>query len=239
MRILERLNDDWLLATEIHKLEARLWRKTQRDNLRVVMLTSAERGEGKSTTVAYLAAALALHPDRRILAVDLDFRAPRLNTHFEIEVRHAFGEALRGECALQDCILRTEIDSLNLVLPPADGDDPGLLLHTPEMSRAFESFRKGYDLVLIDVPALVPVADASAVLPFADGVILMAMAGKTTKPMLSRAREVCLGMDANILGLIVGNLKEPGHGYGSSGYYYGYRREKSKHDGDNASKPRA
>lgn len=235
MRILERLNDDWLLATEIHKLEARIWRRSQRDGIRVVMITSAERGEGKSTTIAHLAAAMALHPDRRILAVDLDFRAPRLNTHFQIDVPHTFGEALRGECSLQDCILKTGIASLDLVLPQPDGDDPGLLLRTPAMARAFELFRKGYDMVLIDVPALVPVADASAVLPFADGVILMAMAGKTTKPMLTRARDICLGMDANILGLIVGNLNEPGHGYGGSGYYYGYRREKSK--GDEAGKP--
>lgn len=238
MRILDRLNDDWLLATEIHKLEARIWRHTQRDGLRVIMLTSAERGEGKSTTVAYLATALALHPDRRVLAVDLDFRAPRMNSHFHCEVAHPFGEALRGERPFSDCLIRTELPSLDLVLPPEEGDDPALLLRTPEMTRAFKEFRAGYDLVLIDVPALVPVADASAVLPFADGVILMAMAGRTTKPMLTRARDICLGMDARIMGLIVGNLREAGFGYGSTGYYYGYHREKAKADGDGQAKSR-
>ncbi len=238
MRILDRLNDDWLLATEIHKLEARVWRQSRRDNLRVIMVTSAERGEGKSTTVAYLAAALALHPDHRILAVDLDFRAPRLNSHFGLEVQQPFGAVLRGERPLPECVLKTEITNLHLVLPPPEGDDPALLLRTSEMTGAFKFFREVYDLVLIDVPALVPVADATAVLPFADGVILMAMAGRTTKPMLARARDICLGMDANILGLIVGNLRETGQGYGSSGYYYGYRNEKPKGDGHGESKPR-
>jgi len=235
MRILDRLNDDWPLATEIHKLEARLWRRSQRDGLRVLVVTSAERGEGKSTTVAYLAAALALHPDRRILAVDLDFRAPRLNTHFGIKVPRPFGAALRGELPLAECILNTGLASLDLVLPPAEGDDPALLLRTPELARAFETFRRDYHLVLIDVPALVPVADASAVLPFADGVILMAMAGKTTRPMLTRARDICVGMDANILGLVVGNLRETGLGYGDSGYYYGYRKGTPAGDGQGES----
>jgi capsular exopolysaccharide synthesis family protein len=215
-----------MLATEIHKLEARLWRKTQRDKLRVVMITSAERGEGKSTTVAYLSTALALHPDRKILAVDLDFRDPRLNSHFELDVPRGLGAVLNGECPLQDAILKTALPNLDLILPLPTGEDPNLLLHTREMTQIFDSVRQRYDLILIDVPALIPVADASAILPFADGVILMGMAGKTTRPMLTRAREICLGMDANILGIVVGNLKEAEAGYADAGYYYGYRKRR-------------
>ena len=226
MRALRRLNDDWMLATEIHKLEARIWRKTQRDKLRVIMITSAERGEGKSTTVAYLCTALALHPDRKILAVDLDFRDPRLNSHFELDVPRGLGAVLAGECPLQEAVLKTALPNLDLVLPLPIGEDPNLLLRTRELTRIFEWFRQRYDLILIDVPALIPVADASAILPFADGVILMGMAGKTTRPMLTRARDICLGMDANILGIIVGNLKEATAGYGDAGYYYGYRKRR-------------
>src|SRR5512136_2986132 len=124
MRALRRLNDDWKLATEIHKLEARIWRKTQRDKLRVIMITSAERGEGKSTTVAYLATALALHPDRKILAIDLDFRDPQLNSHFELEVTWGFGSVLTGECTAQSAIHKTELSNLDLALPLPFGEDP-------------------------------------------------------------------------------------------------------------------
>jgi capsular exopolysaccharide synthesis family protein len=228
MRVLRRLNDDWVLATEIHKLEARLWRRTQRDKLRVIMITSADRGEGKSTTVAYLATALALHPDRKIVAIDLDFRDPRLNSHFELDIPLGLGAVLRGECPLQDAILKTALPNLDLALPLPAGEDPNLLLRTRELSQIFDWLRQQYDLVLIDVPALIPVADASAVLPFADGVILMGMAGKTTRPMLTRAREICVGMDANILGIIVGNLREATAGYVDAGYYYGYRKRRAE-----------
>jgi pantothenate kinase len=57
MRIVDELEENGLLATEIHKLGVRIWRKAQREQLRVIIFTSGCRGEGKSTTVAYLATA--------------------------------------------------------------------------------------------------------------------------------------------------------------------------------------
>ncbi len=230
MRTVDRLNDDWLLATEIQKIEARVWRKTQRDHLRLVMITSAARGDGKSTTVAYLATALGLHPDRRILAVDLDFREPQLNAHFQVEVVRGLGGVLRGEYPIEDAIIQTSLPSLHLVMPTDEGEDPTLLLKTKEFARIFDHFRQSYDLVLLDVPALNPVADATSVLPLVDGVILMAMAGKTTRPQLSRAREICVGMEANIIGLIIGNLQEAVPEYGDGGYH-GYHHYGSYHKG--------
>ena len=69
MQVLDRINGDWLMATEIRKLEARLWRVAQSDGVQVILFASGARQAGKSTTVAYLAAVLGLYPDRRILAV--------------------------------------------------------------------------------------------------------------------------------------------------------------------------
>lgn len=222
MKAIDRLNQDWLLATEVHKLEARLWRRAQREKLRVIMITSADRGEGKSTTAGFLVTALALHPDRKILAIDFDFREPKLNTHFEAPVSVSVGMVLRGEATVKDALIKTTLPNLDLLLPFDDGDEPDLLLRTTECSRLFDEVRQTYDFTLVDVPALIPVADASGLLPLVDGVVLMAMAGKTSRPHLSRAREICLGMEAKILGLIIGNLQESPPEYGHSGYDYGY-----------------
>jgi len=226
MRTVDRLNQDWRLATEVHKLESRLWRIAQQDGIKVVLFTSANRGEGKSTTVAYLSTALALHPDRRIFAVDLDFREPRLNEHFRFDGAGGIGAVLRGERPLQDAIIKTELPSLDVLLPSPEGEDPHLLLRTQQVTAIFDALRPAYDLVLIDVPAMIPVADASILMPFADGVVLVAMAGRSTKPLLRRARETCLGMGANILGLVVGNLQETMPGYAGDSYYYGHKRSK-------------
>ena len=87
MRILEILNHNWPMATEIYKMESRLWREAQKEGHKVILVTSAMRGGGKTLTLSALAAASALHRDRKILAVDLDFRRPRLYHYLETEPR--------------------------------------------------------------------------------------------------------------------------------------------------------
>lgn len=223
MRTLQRLREDWLLATEINKLESRLWRMAARDDLRVILVTSAVRGEGKSTTVAYLATSLGLYPGRRILAIDFDFRIPGLSSHFDVDVRHGIDKVLTGEISVLEAIIPTELPSLHLALPDRGGADPNLLLRTQELFGAMGTLRESYDMILIDTPAIIPVSDATMLMPVADGVILTGMAGKTTEPQLRRAREICEGMDANIIGLVVGNVQEAAPDYLADDYnYYGY-----------------
>lgn len=223
MKTLQRLREDWLLATEINKLESRLWRMATRDDLRVVLVTSAVRGEGKSTTVAFLATSLGLYPGRRILAMDFDFRIPGLSSYFDIEVRHGIDKVLTGEISVLEAIIPTELPSLHLALPDRTGADPNLLLRTQELFGAIAALRESYDLILIDTPAIIPVSDATMLMPVADGVILTGMAGKTTEPQLRRAKEICEGMDANIIGLVVGNVQEAAPDYLADDYnYYGY-----------------
>jgi capsular exopolysaccharide synthesis family protein len=228
MQIADNLNGNWRLATEVHKLEARLWRRVQRDHLSVILFTSAVRGEGKSTTVAYLAAAMGLYPSRRVLAVDLDFRVPSLGRHFPLDASKSIGAVLRGECSLDIAIQKTELPNLDLICPLPEGEDPSLLMKTPELHEIFRQLRSSYDLILVDTPALLPVADTSNLLWVADGVIFLGMAGKTTKHELTKARDICLGMDANIMGLVISNVEETSGRHGQYGYDYasgyGYHR---------------
>jgi len=219
MKLLENLNRDWPMATEIRKLEARLWSRVRRDRLRVIMVTSALQGEGKSTTVAFLAAALSQHRDRKILAVDADFRSPSLGRHFDIEADTRFERYLRGEIDLDQAGYPSPIDNLDLVLASPCEGIPDALLGSARLGNAFRSFREKYDLVLLDVPALVPVADAASLIPFTDGVLLVVMAGRSSKTHLTRARELCLGMEANIIGLVVGNIQEAAPDYLDMSYY--------------------
>jgi Mrp family chromosome partitioning ATPase len=68
-------------------------------------------------------------------------------------------------------------------------------------------------LVVLDVPALIPVADAAGLIPLVDGLLLVVMAGRTSKHHLARAREICRGMEGNLLGLVVCNIQEAAPGY--------------------------
>ena len=226
MKVIEQFGTDLPMATEILKLESRLWQLALREQLRVVLVTSALRGEGKSTTVAYLATALAVHPGRKILAIDLDFRRPSMNKHFEADVRFGLADVLQGLCHPTEAIIKTELDGLHLIVPSRESEkaDPLLLHDTVKLQWLFDGLRMSYDMIIIDAPALVPVADAAALVPLSDGVVLMAMAGLTTKHHLNRARDLCLGMGAKILGLVVGNVQEAAPEYLDAGYYNAYPR---------------
>ena len=228
MKVADELMRDWPMATEMRKLESRLWQQVEKQNLKTVLVTSALRGEGKSTTVAYLATALALNPSRRILAVDMDFRRPSVNTHFKVAPRAGLTEFLRGECALEAAITKTDLPGLDLVLPAAGAPEPALLQNSGRLGNVFQNLRAAYDLIVIDTPAIIPVPDAAQLIPLSDGVILVVMAGVTPKHHLVRARELCLAMGANILGLVVGNVQEAAPEYLDTSYYgYGDSKEKT------------
>ena len=223
MAIHDEMRNGQPMSTEIHKLGSRLWRHVQGDGKKVVLVTSALRGEGKSTTVAYLASALALHPGRRIMAIDMDFRNPSLNRYFNLEFERGLGSVLGGHCPVEQAIVRSglagEDTGLDLLLPERDGADPGILLNTPRLVQLFRTLRSKYDLILLDTPAVIPVADAATLIPHSDAVIIAVMAGVSTKHHLKRARELCLGLGATILGLVVGNVQQAAPGYLDVNYY--------------------
>lgn len=222
MKALDAMQKDWPMATEVRKLQSRLWRHVRKEDLKTILITSAVGGEGKTTTVAYLATTTALHPDRRILAVDFDFRHPQLHKHFDVEPTGGIADVLEGRSGLDETISKTSLPSLDLLVVAARHERPGQILNSPQLEPTMESLRARYDLIYMDAPPLVPVADASALVPLSDGVLFVVMAGKTPKPHLSRARELCLGMGGNILGLVVGNAQEAAPDYYHPRYYYEY-----------------
>jgi len=75
---------------------------------------------------------------------------------------------------------------------------------------------------------MIPVADASALMGLADGIILVVMSGRTPKAGLAKARELCLGMKVDILGLVVGNAEEATPELYSSRDYYQYEERNGK-----------
>ena len=222
MKALNDLRFDQPMAVEIHKLAARLWKQVDDQELKTVLITSAVRGEGKSTTVSYLATAAALNSDRKILVMDMDFRRPQVNKYLGLEIQRGLADALQGECPLDATIIPSELPNLDVIFPAKNAADPNLLINSPRLQIFFKTLRERYDLIILDTPAIIPVPDAACLLPVCDGVILVVMAGVTSKLHLSQARQICLGMGANFLGVVVGNVQEAAPSYLDPRYYSGY-----------------
>jgi len=208
MKALETINGAFPISTEIRKLASRLWKQAQEKNLKAIMMASALRGEGKSSTAAALAAALATHPNRKIIIMDLDFRLPRLEHHFDALEPIGVSDVLHGHFTLEESIQTTPNTTLHLLTAGTQRTHPDQLVQSPQLFEIVESLKAHYDLIIIDGPAIVPVADPSTIIPLADGILLVVMAGKTPKLHFSRAREMCVGMGADILGLVVVNSQE-------------------------------
>ena len=223
MNAFDVLESEGPISNEIRKLESRLWRRTRKDNLKVLMFSSALQGEGKSTTVAFFAAATALHRTRKVLAVDLDFRSPNLHTYLGAEESKGFLEYLDAGGPLEKCYQPTRTENLQLIAGAPSDLDPDRLLNSPRLVDALEIFRHTFDLVILDVPPLVPVADAATIIPYADGILLVVMAGLSSKHHLARARDICLGMEGNIIGIVVGNIQEAAPDYLDRSYYHSSR----------------
>lgn len=219
MKVVDHLLSDSPMTSEIRKLEALLWHLSRSQHLRVILLASAERAEGKTTTAAYLTTALAMPRNRRILAVDLDFRRPKLSAFLEIDAQRGLADVIRGECELEQAIAKTSLPNLDVLAPGSESEDPGLLVNSTNLGEIFEMLRPAYDLIVVDTPALVPVADASPAIPLSDGVLLVAMAGRTNRHHLRRARELCVRVGANILGLVVNNIQEAAPEYLTASAY--------------------
>jgi succinoglycan biosynthesis transport protein ExoP len=172
-----------------------------RDSLCCVV-TSPSAGDGKSTVTANLAIALA-QAGRRVAVVDADLRKPSLHNVFRLPQRIGTTTVLLDDASVHDAIqhddpYRPAVLTSGL-LPP----NPSELLGSRRMEELLAELRAGYEVVLIDCAPLLPVTDPMVVSRFADGLLLVARAGATTKDQAQAAKSACEKVGAKIFGVVL------------------------------------
>ncbi len=202
---------------------------------RVLTLSSASPGEGKTTVASNLAIALA-DVNQKVLLIDGDLRKPRLHDIFETERAHGLAEALMdreplGPDSLNGSIRETGVDNLYL-LPSGDGSAGATnLLYSERMSQLLVTFGQVFDTILIDTPPMTHIPDARVLGRMSDAVILIIRAGKTTRDTALAAKQRFAEDGTKVMGSIL-NYWEPkksrggkyGHGYYDRHSYQNYYR---------------
>lgn len=191
--------------------------------LKMLMFTSAGPGEGKSTTAANTAVALA-QTGKRVIVVDCDLRKPVQHKIFN---RHRRGVTnfLVEETAVDGLLQDTEVDNLRVLASGPIPPNPSELLGSTKMQELLEELKNQADYLLIDVPPVVAVTDACVLASKVDGVILVLGSGASRPEMAQKAKELLVKADGNILGVILNRVEiETEHAY----YYYYYGDEKKK-----------
>lgn len=172
------------------------------DEPQVVMVTSAQRGEGKSTVSANLAVTIA-QSGRRVVIVDCDMRLPAVHKMYELPNKRGLTSVLTNEVELDEAILYTSFPRLSVLtsgpLPP----NPTELLGSQQMALLIEQLKQEFDFVLLDTPALLSVADAAVLAPVADNVIWVVARAQTRKGDIDTVRRQLKNVKAKSVEVVV------------------------------------
>jgi protein-tyrosine kinase len=173
--------------------------------LQTIGITSAAEGEGKSTTVANLAVALA-QTGRRVIVIDADLRRPGQHTLFGINRDQGLSDMLRGEEAqlpLQD----TSAAGVRVLASGPVPANPLEALASRRFDQALALARAQADFVLVDTPPAGALADVAVIAPRLEGVLLVVSAGHTKRDLARRAREQLERVNANLLGVVLTDVR--------------------------------
>jgi len=199
---------------------------------RVIVLTSPCPGDGKTTVACNLSIAVA-EIGRKVLLVDGDLRRPRLHKVFGVGNNWGLSDVLRGDTPLETVPLAhlvraTEVSGLCLLPGGSCGVTPSNLFYSPRMSTLLTRLRTDFDMILMDAPPMIHLADARVLGRLADGVILVIRAGQTTTESALFACQRFAEDGTRVLGTVL-NSWDPkttrGYGYGSYSDYQAYVRQ--------------
>jgi capsular exopolysaccharide synthesis family protein len=204
-------------AESYRSLRATLGYSRLPEGRRVVLLTSARPGEGKTTTAVNLAAVCA-YAERRTLLIDGDLRKPQLAQLLGSSNRSGLAELLAGggAVALEQAVVPTIVPGLDLLpagRPPVDAPE---LVARGRIGDVVEAARGAYAWIVIDAPPVLSVADTLVLSRFVDGVVLVVDVRGTSIETARRARELLRAVGAPLVGVVANRsrTKVTPSGYG-------------------------
>lgn len=192
--------------------------------LRSILATSPLPGDGKTTSVLHLAGAAAGQA-RRVLVVDADLRCAGLSHALDLRDRRGLSDMVAGEATFAESIVSVPLPGGGR----ADAIGAGSVARATGVPQIVEALREvmreasHYDLVLIDTPPINIVADAAALAPLTDGVLLVTRAGETSMAAIDVALDQLQRAGAVVLGTVLNRAElQRSEGYGTLQQYHAY-----------------
>jgi polysaccharide biosynthesis transport protein len=194
------------------------------DRAKTFVITSPNVGEGKTTVTCNLGLALA-QAKRRVLLIDGDLRKPRLHEALDLPNYLGLRDLLRGDVDLNVVALgtycqSTQVNGLYVITSGSGSEEPSGLLHSPLFGDLLDRLTTEFDIVLIDSPPMLHLADARILAGISNGVILVFRARLTDRDAAMAARDLFVEDQVHVIGTILNDfdpLKE-----GQSQYYTSY-----------------
>ena len=185
-------------------------------NIRVIGVTGAAMGEGKTTTATNLAVALA-QADQNVLAISADLRRPRLHRFFALEVEPGLSDVLTDATSFEPAARKVR-NNLHVVSSGSPTSQPAEVLESPRLGELLTRARDGFDFVIIDLPPVLGLADTLVVAPLLDGVLVVAEAERTTQTAIRHTVDHLVQVGAVVEGGVLNNVSHSR----LAEYRYGY-----------------
>jgi capsular exopolysaccharide synthesis family protein len=196
------------------------------ENVKTILVTSAQPNEGKTTTVSNLAVSFA-GLDKKVIVIDCDLRRPSLHKQFNISNLHGLTDALIGSRPYFQCIQKTEIEKLDILTAGQIPPNPSEILSSNNMKTLVKGLSEYYDYVFIDSPPIGSVTDAAIISSYSDGVILVCASNEVDTELAKIAKERLQNVNAKTLGVILNKFDIDTSKYYEY-YYYSYGEEDKK-----------
>jgi polysaccharide biosynthesis transport protein len=196
---------------------------------RVLVVTSAGPGEGKSTVVSNLGIAIA-EVNQKTLLIDADLRKPRQHDIFNLKNDKGLSELLRSKDTVSSLleagiIQETDVPDLYVLTSGTANSAATSLLYSNRMPELIQKLRTEFESIIIDTPPMLQIPDARVLGRMVDRVVLVMRAGKTTRAAAIAARQRFSEDGTKMLGTILNDWnpkRSPNGYYGNyNGYYYG------------------
>ncbi|UTR06221.1 CpsD/CapB family tyrosine-protein kinase [Alkalihalobacillus sp. LMS6] len=183
-------------------------------DIRTLLITSAGPGEGKSTTASNLAVVMGQN-GQSVLLIDADMRKPTAHYTFGVMNTHGLTNVLTRQHKLVDVAQETSIENVSLLTCGPIPPNPAELLNSKMMELVINEASQNFDVVILDTPPVMAVADAQILSSKVDGTIIVTSSGKTDRDQLEKAKANLEKAKANLLGVVLNNKP-----IDQSTYYY-------------------
>jgi len=187
---------------------------------KTIAVTSAEKGDGKSTIVSNLGIAFA-EEGYKTLVIDTDFRRPKLHTYFGLSNDAGLTNYLIGKLPIQELIKDTDLVNLKVITAGNESGRPENVVSSNEFKLFLKRMEEVFDVIIMDTPPFGVISDSMALLKRAESTLVVTKYRKTNRGVFLKTIEELERINANVNGIVLNGFdhrKETGTHYGP-GYY--------------------
>ncbi|RKY37258.1 MAG: hypothetical protein DRP78_01580 [Candidatus Omnitrophota bacterium] len=196
------------ISEQYRRLRENIKSLSRQKNIKAIGITSAVTEEGKSITALNLAVIMTRDIDfNNILLIDCDLRCGVVDLALGLKSKTGLSEYLSIGTDIDNILFKTKIDKLTVMPKGSIIENPSELLASEKMQTLLAILRKRFDLIILDTPPILPIADAGVVGAQVDGMILVVRLGKTQKGMVEQAEELLVQSKVNLLGYVLTHVE--------------------------------